>query len=298
METKKIVMGVISVAVAIIVLMSMIPIFTDAGASEDTFKNEGNGQYAFISGEDTYTLEWKYSDPTNVIVNGVTVAGVPGNESIAMGDFTVRIQPSATGYAQLILANNESGITANASDQKDFTFSYSDGTVTVTNGTTTKSFESDGFYAIVSDEGTHTMKSTTSTAYIKETDELLVMGITNVGTQWNTGYMVEGTVTDYEVSQWTGTNSYTPTNITDDSTKINGYKDLYSIKQFQWTIDNSGTSQTVTYNYFLVPIEVTAERSVHASPVESTLIGLIPLLMMVGIMLTAVGLFIAKYRKN
>ena len=298
METKKIVMGVISVAVAIVVLMSMIPIFTDAGASEDTFTNTGNGQYKYISSDDTYTLEWKYTDPTNVIVNGVKIEGVTGNDALAMGDFTVRIWPNVNGYAQLIMADNETGITANVSDSKDFSFSYSNGEITASNGTASKTFESTGFYAIVPENGTHTMKWNNQNAYINENTPLLVMGITSVGAQWNTGYMVEGTINDYEVSQWTGATTYTPTNVTDDSTKINGYKDLYSIKQFQWTIDNSGTSQTVTYNYFLVPLEVTAERSVHASPVESTLIGLIPLLMMVGIMLTAVGLFIAKYRKN
>lgn len=294
MDVKAFPALIVGVVVALVLAGAVLPVFAETTSATDTFKNEGNGQYAFISGEDTYTLEWKYSDPTNVIVNGVTVAGVPGNESLAMGDFTVRIQPSATGYAQLILANNESGITANASDQKDFTFSYSDGTVTVTNGTTTKTFESNGFYAIVSDKGTHTMKSTTSTAYIKETDELLVMGITNVGTQWNTGYLVEGTIKDYTVSQWTGTNEYAPTNVTDDSAKVNNYKDVYTIKSFNWTIDNNGTPQAVAYNYFLVPLEVEGERAVHPDGPLTVILNVLPLLAIAGLVTGAVVWFINR----
>ena len=69
METKKIVMGVISIAVAIIVLMSMIPIFTDAGKSEDTFDNSDSAFYFMkeLESGDSWTRTdgvWAYNGET------------------------------------------------------------------------------------------------------------------------------------------------------------------------------------------------------------------------------------------
>ena len=298
MKAQNIIYGLVALIIAVIITVSaVVPIFMETTKTDDTFTNSGRGSYKYISNEDEYTLTWYYETPTKITVNDVVIDAVSGNDLVAMGDFCVRIQPTNSGYAQLILANNESGVTANVSDSKNFTLTYSSGDLTVTNGTTTKTLTIDGFYAIVppnDNAATHTMKISTDRAYLKSDTNLIVMGLTSVGGQWNTGYMVEGTLTDYSVSQWTGSVSYEPTNVSDDSATVSGYIDLYTIKQFNWIVDNSGTPVNVTYNYFLVPNEVTAERSIHPDGPTSTIINLIPLIIVAGILLLAIVYFIRR----
>lgn len=293
MDAKTIAVSVVSITIACLLAVTLlIPIISESTTTEDTFTNTGNGQYRYISSDETYTLNWYYATPTKVTINGTELNAITGNEVLAMGDFTLRIYGNPTGYAQLILADNVSGVTANVSDSKDFTFSYEDGTITASNGTVTKTIDTDGFYGLVPENGTHTMKVGTSTVYLKGDETLLVMGITNVGSQWNTGYLIDGTIKEYTVEQWTGTNSYVPTDITDDSAEVSGYEDLYTVKQFTWDVDNSGTTQHVTYNTFLVPLSVTAERSIHPDASTIALLNIIPLFVVVGIILGTVG-FIA-----
>lgn len=288
----KIVGVVLAAFVSLVVLASvLVPVLDDATDTDDMFTNTGSGQYRLIKSDESYSLVWNPSTPTKLTINDTEVNGVPGNDLLAMGDFTVRIQPSSSGYAQYV-ATDDVGLTVNASDNKTFTLTYEDGTITVTNGTTTKTRDTDGFYALVPENGTHTMKATNATAYLNATDPLLVIGLTQVGTQWNTGYMVDGTITDYDVEQWTGTTSYTPSNIADDSTKVDGYVDLYTIKAFTWTVDNNGTTQNVTYSYFLVPIEVTAEKAEHLTNGQIELLEVIPVLIIVAILLAVVALVV------
>lgn len=301
METKKIVMGVISIAVAIIVLMSMIPIFTDAGASEDTFTNDTNVLWRMkaLENGDTYTFTGATDTWT---LNGVD-QGIPANGQNALlgPDWCVRANGQARGstisgnlYNTILAVTSEDTITFTAQGL---------------GGDATQSLpgygvDKNGDYAL-------TIFGQMS-AYANGNSVIVGTGNTAVD---NVGFVchVEATVDDgatFTIMDNRG--GVHISNVVLSNTKVNyttvdGYKDLYKVSSITTDIafdstdgDNVTTSHTgsIEYSSVVVPYEVTAERSAHASPVESTLIGLIPLLMMVGIMLTAVGLFIAKYRKN
>ena len=308
METKKIIMGVISIAVAIIVLMSMIPIFTDAGASEDTFTNEGYARYSSIesSSEDEITITWDHTDPKNVTVGTEKVSLSQFNTwtSMVFGqDWTIRFTTSAQNNATSIqylgptsadyLAFSDTGTT-------DMTVTLDSGTFTITNGTTTKTATYTTAY-YPENAGSMTMKKSDEVAYLKPDSSIVVANGITVVSGTGVGVYFDGTIEDgYEVSLYNrNVDTTTVSNVVSNYEEMSSYIDL--VKLTTITLDmtpDGGTPTHATYSYFLVPYEVTAERSAHASPVEATLIGLIPLLMMVGIMLTAVGLFIAKYRKN
>ena len=296
MESKNLLTLAITLTVGIILAGSLLmPVISDATETERTFTNSGLGEYRFIESTEDYKLEWTYADPSKVVINGTTVEAISGNTILAMGDFTVRMGLSTTtGYAQLIVANNESGITANVSDSRNFSFTYEAGTITITNGVTTKTLDSDGFYALVPENGTHTMKQPTDTVYLNANTSLMVMGLTGVGSQWNTGYLLDGTITNYTVEQWTGVTSYPATNVSDDSAKIDGYVDLYSVKKFTWDIDNNGTTQSVTYDYFIVPKEVTAELANHMTPGEIAIMNAIPVMIIVALVVMAAGALYLK----
>lgn len=304
METKKIVMGVISVAVAIIVLMSMIPIFTDAGASEDTFSNVGYYDMVYSEAEEL-TFEWDHTNPYQVTIDGEIVT-LPQSDftakTILCGDSWVlryAYEGTLKTFVQFY-GSIGSQVVASVSAETDMTVTCSNGSVSVANTAATPDTFSTTYthLYVVSDDGNLVMKDANTPAYLNGDSEIVAVGLSKVGTTPSCGISITGTIDDgftWEVFRGSG---ITFTDEAADYSEVSGYLDLYSLSKFTATATNSTGSSNLTYSYFIVPAEVTAERSAHASPVESTLIGLIPLLMMVGIMLTAVGLFIAKYRKN
>ena len=328
METKKIVMGVISIAVAIIVLMSMIPIFTDAGASEDTLTNDGYFRMSKITDESegTLTIVWDHSTPGGLTINGdyvplsadVTVSVLPDT------NFTVRMSNIGTTTEQIQWYNVVGGAyTASIVGGSDMEIVCESGTATAT--ITTDGVESTprtANYTVLyypDLNGAYTMKKASESAYLNGDSEIFGCGTSNikgydgnnVGGSQAFGAVIGGNLDDgITVTEWRNTASglavMDSDSMTVSYTEVGGHEDLYSLSDIRFvvtvtqTVDEETytTDNNITYSYFVVPYEVTAERSAHTSPVESTLIGLIPLLMMVGIMLTAVGLFIAKYRKN
>lgn len=309
METKKIVMGVISVAVAIIVLMSMIPIFTDAGASEDTITNKGFMSAKILDESTTATISWEYTNPTILVVDDVeiNISNIESSYSAITIAFSNDWFIRAVQNTGLILyktgTSSASAIEgATVSSEKDFSMTVASGVATIGIGENTYEYTIDGDGLIVTTEenAPYVIKKSTDIAYVNGDSVVYGVGRTdralNVsGSSFNAIFKasVDDGVTAISYSpQWTVTGSSVA--YTDNAT----HEDLYDLTAFTVSLFATENSGSVTYNQIFVPTQVTAERSIHASPVEATLIGLIPLLMMVGILLTAIGLFIAKYRKN
>lgn len=311
METKKIVMGVISVAVAIVVLMSMIPIFTDAGASEDTFSNVNDSMFSVteLTPETEYTFIWDSNTPTVATVNGETVDLKYATIICSTGTFLIRYGNggSSVGYYMQSIGGNVGLYFNTVNNTGKFTITNSESGLTIvsepTGGTTTtNSYTYDRAFGIAK-IGNWVMKSPTQTVYMNGNSDVIAMGLTSLDGVWSNAFYISGNIDDgISVIQYSPSPAtYSISDIENDSKRVDGYIDLYTLNKITFNATNISDSSLVTpvtYNYFIVPAEVTAERSAHASPVEATLIGLIPLLMMVGILLTAIGLFIAKYRKN
>lgn len=305
METKKIVMGVISVAVAIIVLMSMIPIFTDAGASEDTFTNKG---FFYVDSLDENQSVTYSCDPNGAYVDGVAITGeyatgYSGGASIAYTEnFVVRW--AGTGPYALrgaYWAYNQTG-SASITFNGDGTYS---GTYTSGSTTTDISGTFTEFYGLVLENSDRVMTTSSSDKYANGDTIINGTGLSRC-VNINEYYVIniEGTIDDgVTVTAYSQLNGSEVTdlvisNIEINKSEVSNYIDLYDIESITFDVTLDDKTDSLTYTVFTLPTEVSAERSVHASPVEATLIGLIPLLMMVGILLTAIGLFIAKYRKN
>lgn len=310
METKKMVMGVISVAVAIIVLMSMIPIFTDAGASEDTFTNVGVFNAKSMDATSSHTLTYDYTTPTILTVDDADID--MSNTPLTYASVSVAF--SNDWFLRYILSNNslilyKCGTNSAAaiktiapSDEANVSVTISDGSATIVMGESTYSYTVDGAGMIItSDVGDYVVKKSTDKAYVNGDSVVYGIGRTEralgtSGTSFNA--MISASVDDGLTPIYYSPEYTFSENESVNYTENSSHKDLYELSGFTFNLVSGGEDHPVTYNQIFVPTEVTAERSAHASPVEATLIGLIPLLMMVGIMLTAVGLFIAKYRKN
>lgn len=322
METKKIVMGVISVAVAIIVLMSMIPIFTDAGASEDTITNSGYLRMKHITAEDegTYVISFDSTNHDQIVVNDVAIpfTNIPDTalvfNCLFNSNWLMRANVnSGAGYVSTLQYYTTSG---GVTSYSSVTITAAEGTATIEGGSSTKTASYTDLY-IPDLNGPYIMKDRDKPAYMLADSEFIGYGLTAMVNPANPtgskvspglGLLVTGTIEDgATITPWRGISSYNSSysDETVNYTESTRWKEVYDLTSITFTAtltstsDDTVTADTpVTYSYFLVPYEITAERIIHTSPVEATLIGLIPLLMMVGIMLTAVGLFIAKYRKN
>ena len=76
--------------------------------------------------------------------------------------------------------------------------------------------------------------------------------------------------------------------------------DLYKLTKVDMTFhyvngDDSVTDTVLTYSYFLVPSEVTAERSVHFTDAGSSLLMVIPIMIIVAVILGILAMIYTRY---
>ena len=137
------------------------------------------------------------------------------------------------------------------------------------------------------------MKKSDAISYMNADSPIFGEGRSNIGSQIGVAIMVEGTVDSVTVSE---ISSYSasfgdPTIV---KTANANHKDLYELQKITFTGTIGTESSDLTYSYFIVPSEVTAERSVHFSPGENALIGAIPIMVIIALVLMATGALFLK----
>lgn len=281
----KIVGSLIGVAVAIIMIGSVLaPVVTDVSADSDTYYNEG---YFFMDRYDStsnLSVTWNYNNPDEFNVNGTVVKYENANmfvSAIISKEFAVRI--TADG---LTLAYYGSGASFSANvTNPNFSLTYEGGVCTASNGTSEK-ITNTGWLFCISNDGDYVMKKSDKSAYLNENSEIFANGITYFGSagaqaiiygDWmNPTYDPESTITDFTVNYKT----------------IDSHVDLYALSSFTFDMTREDVTQAVTYSYFVVPYEVTADR---ADPLDDGIVAVlaatIPMLIIAGLMM---ALFIIR----
>lgn len=297
MNTKSIIMSVVAIAVAVLVVVTCaIPIFTSATETERTFTNEG---YFYLDKfTDEYSFYWDSAEPTKFIINGdeeVTFTNTSGLAiSLVLGqNFAVRF-PSGNTNVSFYGAGT---YVSTSADNPTFTLTYADGSVTATNGTNTKVVSSvTEIYGMV-ENGPYTMKKSTDTVYLNSGSEVIAdseiyaSGQTFNGNNYIWWHM-EGTIDDMDYPE-VFNDTFTVTNKQINGQYNNTYDDLYELNNIQFTVTASNSIvYNVTASYFVVPYEVTAEKTIHPTDIQITLISIIPILMVLGIIVAAVGMFL------
>ena len=304
MEKTNLLTLVVTLTVGIILAGSLLmPVLSDATTTERTFTNDGKS-YIKTDSNGIYTLTWDPADPENAIVNGesftiwspedgtknISIVMIPEigilryNHGPNAGDF---ISIQAVGFAY--------------SFTQSFTLTYENGTYTFV-GATTVTGTSDAIYAI-GPNGDFVLKNPTDAAYVNPDSEIIGMGVTTV-TFWNNGFQVSGTADDIEVYVYnlgSGTSAIVTSDVESDYTVLSKYLDLSTIKQVTFTATATPTEgdpvvKDCTYNYFLVPYNVTAELSQHLDPAEITLLNALPILIIIGLVLAGVGAIFIRNR--
>lgn len=273
------------------------PIVSDATATEKTFVNNG-GFYPMkeisATDEGTYTLEWEKTNTTKLTINGITfdAYGSYGSAitTIACGDDWIIRYSSADnqyGYCQTYNGVQWAG----DGSSKSLTATAANGTLTVNvvsgiDTTITRTYTYDTMYAIDTDVSDDIMKKSTETPYVKGDSTLYAMGITS----GITGLVkVEGNIDDGVTVDVIGQSDEVVSNIVIDKTAVGGYNDLYTIEKITFDVEISGTTTNCVYSYFIVPYEVTAEKTQHLDTTQIAMIGVIGTLGAIVLIAAAAG---------
>lgn len=304
MEVKKLTIAVLSLTIAALIAVTvLIPVVSDVTSTTDTFTNDGLYLMDTISSTDTdtVTLTWDHTKPKEITVNSITVslAKIPDTWGITV--------PLIQTNSWFILYNKQTptniqlytstGWTkqASTSDNTDLSISMASGTASMTFGATSTSYNyTDGYY--VSSTGSYTMMGANDYAYVLTTSAMA--GVKNFsyeisGTATTCGVAVKGTYSAL-VCTGIGPASFTSSGVTFSNQTANGSEvtDHVNLKKvgsisFTATIGDNDTDSTM--NNIIVPHQVIAERTIHVDNTLSTLIGIIPLLVIIALVIGAVA---------
>ena len=307
MNTK--IVGIsIAAVIGIIVLGSVLmPILDDATAVNEKFTNEGYYNMDLVEDNSSTVIRWEKASPSIFTIDGESFdmsAFTSLNRSytiIGSDTLVCRYYPQTTRtlvqvytntndyyaystqdtmtYVELSISNGTLTITSDKSD-------YSSGTVSI--GTECFVINPTGEYAV--------MKKATDPAYVLGDSPIRFIGVTGSSSANTFGTYGTGSIDDgMDLSVLYLGSSYTSVTFSDPTptmTPVDGFKSLYSLDKYDFTATVDGSDQGVTYSYFIVPSEVTAEKAQHLSDNQNQLLAVIPLLIIVAILLGVVALVV------
>lgn len=307
MDVKNLVLAVVGMVLAAVMIGgALLPSIAGALENEKTFSNREDALYdmAHIDENTDYTLIWNASAPTIVTVNGETADLRSGTIICSMNNWTIRFGSSDNGYyIQPVSTTFDGSINSGLYPTAEVRLSVSNGEVsyqilntdfsetirteTVTNG-----------YGIVADgKGDFVMKAPDQNAYVLDSSTIAGIGVTTVDGAWYVGFSATGTVLDLDIMQYSGGVNYTISDEVITSSVVDGYDSLNTILKYEFDVTNPDSlSEThITYNYFIVPAEVTAyiTGSGLTAPI-SALFNAIPLIAIAGLVMTGVYVFISR----
>lgn len=306
MNMKPIVAVAIALTVGIVTFSGvLIPAIESGVDTHDTFTNTGLYKMEKITDSDEYTLKWEYATPNQITRDGEVIALSQGGYPLTIlftEDIMVRVSWGAScevfGATDTLGANTVIGAAVNSST--DLTITASSDTITITNGTDTKTYDMSAGM-IVSSDGPYVMKNYNTDVYMNGDSEFYVAGYTYRALEvqyTNFVGIFEGTIDD-------GVDpiSYVPSTYTlSDPTMVytngpSGYKNFYKFTGFTMGITDGENSGTLTYTQIIVPSEISAEKSIHADASTILLFQTIPVFIVLGMIVAVVGVLYMKTRR-
>ena len=294
MEIGKLPMAIVGITIAVIVCaVLLIPVVQESTTTHETFINEGYFRMNKIT-TGNLSFNWDYDTPGTITVNGENIQynNNSGLElSVVCSDtFYLRIRDNNASF----IYNGPGGNVVADSTGESLTVTIVDNSGTVTNGTDTKTFTNTGDIYHISNTGDYVMKKSNESAYMNSDSQIFIRGVSRIGTHY-VSFVVSG---DIEDGPTITASDVTLDNVKMNSTPISNYIDLYKFDSvtFDATYTGESTPTSVTYSYVVVPYQVIAERSVHPDATTTQLINVIPILVIIGIVMLAVGTMI-YYRR-
>lgn len=297
---NKLISIVLTLVVGIILAGSvLVPVLDDATATEKTFDNRDGALFQLEKFDETteYSLEWVYTDPTHVTVNNETVTLSRATIICATDSFLIRYGQDAPNGYYMQSVGGSLALYGTETRKTTLTISVSSGTLTATvanegSAPIIKTVSITEGYGIVANGG-YVMKASNQTAYMLADSPIVAMGLTSLDGVWSNMFQIVGNVEGVEVTQINPTPAtYTISNVEVNAESSASYIDLYELQSITFDatlVSDNTTVHACTYDYFIVPAEVTAELSEHLTPGQIALMGAIPVLVIVALLVVAVG---------
>ena len=308
-------MAIVGITIAVIVCaVVLIPVVQESTEITTTFTNDGYFRMTHYGTDTDITITWSSDKPKTFVVNDEEITinyDVSGGSVTVIADtnFLVRFNESSKSLTWVGTSGGSYGANESA------TFTFLEGTVNATliaNGNTQTRTTTYTDVYVPSLNGSFVMKKYDKPSYLNADSEIFAYGLSRVKlydgtTSSSPGYGIEfnGSIEDGLTSRvWRGSDTLSLSNETINYTTDASYIDLFVFNDITATAtitqtvdDEPVTTDTViTYNYLLVPYQVTAEKSVHLDQTSIQLINVIPILVIIGIVMLAVGTMI-YYRR-
>lgn len=305
---SKIPVLVVALVIGIVLVTSaVVPLASDYSEAK-TFKNEGYYTMDKVAADADFVLTFNYGSSI-IDVDGKTMdmstAGfTAGKAYTIMGadNFVLRMAWGNNPYLQYFGDQSVSPnfITAVTAGSK-ITVTVSDGSVVF--ASTDASYPnsatltlSENTYCINPEgKGDYTMKKADGIAYIVEdTDIIILDGISNLAAN-DVGIYAEGTIdTNLEASTFRGTGTYDVTfgDFVYTTSDVSGYIDLVKLEKVDFTATQNSTDYDVSYSYFIVPSEVSADPDNPAA--YKNLVKVVPLMAFIMLVVAAAGMVYLK----
>lgn len=293
MDIKSISVALVAIMVGAVAFGAMLPIFQDVTATEDTFTNDGFYRMKEIKNGDTWVKisggTWTYNTDDVIIYSNGGYNMVLGDEWCVRGNGTAR-GTFVSGGAQdttVVSANDVITITGTGISSND-----------------TPAISGYGGCST----GSYLLTDPSKSVYVKPDTPIYATGTTEISASGSGLFHIEGTIKDgftitaYSVYSTTPYDSITTSNVVVNYSPVSGYVELYKLDSITFdieavkTIEGTPTTYTTsaTYNSYVVPYEVTAERAIHGDSGFNTIVNLIPLVIGMGLLLIAVWWFVVR----
>lgn len=308
MNAKNIAMGVVTMVVAIVLVVTCaIPVISETTQTTDTFTN--SDYYCMmdkLNSSSSHTITWANETKDKITIDNVDFYPDWSGSPIIYADGNNLIRCTATtgGYYLNIVGSSTANGVGSSTDLST-TITIAEGTTTyehTTSGGNTSSVTSTfdkGYCIIPGNDGEYVLAKSSSTKYILDDTELFTMGYATISSAWQNVFSLSGTIKDgitvTFVSSTLG-NDQTITSSTPSYTENSSYVNLYSYSKTNFTASVNGVTKDLSLGNTIVPYEITAERSIHADSTTIAIISIIPVLLTISVIVGAVYLFITTRR--
>lgn len=270
-------------AIGVLVFTSLlVPVVSDAITTEKTYTNEG--VFYMTDDPSNYTLEYKGVDQ-EIWVNGellTTFADLPNSTwtLISTPEYLIRMQGAGSNYACWLTSiegtNTYVGSTSTASAQ----ITLSESTITI--GSTVVNYS--GEFRGIAKTGNYVMTSTGGFV-VSDTDTIIIGNGTTGVTHWYDAFYIIGTVENIEVYT---NDSITVSNVNVNSTPIKDYNGS-TVSSITFTATDGNNTVDAVYNRVIVPVEVTINKTVPASPAVISILSVLPLILICALIMGVLG---------
>lgn len=306
MNMKPIVAVAIALTVGIVTFSGvLIPAIESGVDTEDTFTNRG-AFYVELDPTDSYRIQFNNSVANNVItVNGTQITLDKDYTIVALENAILRYNSTAhkldwNGNSVYLMNINVLDLTISAGSITG-TYTTTGDSTTFTSMTYTKC------YVISPTKQTLVMSEYSVPVTIKGDSDIVAFGrtvLSDNGTNKQYLIQIEGTIDDgvdvtvCNVSSGADIGA-TITDLSINYAPVQGYEDLYKLNSitFKASVTENDTATNVTFSAYIVPTEVTAEKSIHADATTILLFQTIPVFIVLGMIVAVVGVLYLKSRR-